>query len=45
MSLYNNTNHSVLLVGLFHSSFDATTAQCGFAGQFTQARRDCLLDT
>jgi membrane protease YdiL (CAAX protease family) len=25
MWLYNNTNHSVLLVGLFHSAFDVTT--------------------
>ena len=29
MWLYNNTNRSVLLVGLFHSSFDATTAKFG----------------
>jgi membrane protease YdiL (CAAX protease family) len=34
MWLYNNTGYSVLLVGLFHSSFDATTAQNGFAGEF-----------
>jgi uncharacterized protein len=34
MWLYNNTNYSVLLVGLFHSSFNATTAQNGFAGEF-----------
>jgi membrane protease YdiL (CAAX protease family) len=25
MWLYNNTNHSVLLVGMFHSAFDVTT--------------------
>jgi membrane protease YdiL (CAAX protease family) len=25
MWLYNNTNHSVLLVGMFHSTFDVTT--------------------
>ena len=29
MWLYNNTNRSVLLVGMFHSSFDATTAKFG----------------
>jgi hypothetical protein len=29
MWLYNNTGYSVLLVGLFHSSFDATTAAFG----------------
>jgi membrane protease YdiL (CAAX protease family) len=29
MWLYNNTNHSVLLVGMFHSAFDVTT-QRGF---------------
>jgi uncharacterized protein len=29
MWLYNNTGYSVLLVGLFHSSFDATTATFG----------------
>jgi len=34
MWLYNATGYSVLLVGLFHSSFDATTAQNGFAGEF-----------
>jgi uncharacterized protein len=34
MWLYNNTGYSVLLVGLFHSSFNATTAQNGFAGEF-----------
>jgi uncharacterized protein len=34
MWLYNNTNYSVLLVGLFHSSFDATTSRAGFAGEF-----------
>jgi membrane protease YdiL (CAAX protease family) len=34
MWLYNSTGYSVLLVGLFHSSFDATTAQNGFAGEF-----------
>jgi len=31
---YNNAGYSVLLVGLFHSSFNATTAQNGFAGEF-----------
>jgi len=31
MWLYNNTNRSVLLVGLFHSSFDTTTAGFGRA--------------
>jgi membrane protease YdiL (CAAX protease family) len=34
MWLYNATGYSVLLVGLFHSSFNATTAQNGFAGEF-----------
>jgi uncharacterized protein len=34
MWLYNNTSYSVLLVGLFHSSFDATTSRAGFAGEF-----------
>ncbi len=34
MCLYNATGYSVLLVGLFHSSFNATTAQNGFAGEF-----------
>jgi uncharacterized protein len=34
MWFYNNTGYSVLLVGLFHSSFNATTAQNGFAGEF-----------
>jgi hypothetical protein len=34
MWLYNNSGYSVLLMGLFHSSFDATTAQNGFAGEF-----------
>jgi hypothetical protein len=34
MWLYNATGFSVLLVGLFHSSFNATTAQNGFAGEF-----------
>ena len=34
MWLYNNTTRSVLLVGLFHSSFDATTSRAGFAGEF-----------
>jgi membrane protease YdiL (CAAX protease family) len=34
MWLYNNSGFSVLLVGLFHSSFNATTAQNGFAGEF-----------
>ena len=34
MWLYNNTKYSVLLVGLFHSSFDATTSMSGFAGEF-----------
>ena len=29
MWLYNNTGYSVLLVGLFHSSFDATTSAFG----------------
>lgn len=29
MWLYNNTNYSVLLVGLFHSSFNVTTAAFG----------------
>src|SRR5207245_10928220 len=29
MWLYNNTNRTVLLVGMFHSSFDATTAKFG----------------
>jgi membrane protease YdiL (CAAX protease family) len=31
MWLYNNTKYSVLLVGLFHSSFDATTSEFGRA--------------
>jgi hypothetical protein len=34
MWLYNHTKYSVLLVGLFHSSFDATTSMSGFAGEF-----------
>jgi hypothetical protein len=29
MWLYNNTNYSVLLVGLFHSSFNVTTSALG----------------
>jgi uncharacterized protein len=29
MWLYNNTNHSVLLVGIFHSSFNVTTSAFG----------------
>ncbi|MGQ0848209.1 MAG: CPBP family intramembrane glutamic endopeptidase [Actinomycetota bacterium] len=33
--LYNNTNHSVLLVGLFHSAFNATTQE--FARRFIPA--------
>ncbi len=31
MWLYNNTNRSVLLVGLFHSSFNVTTQTFGSA--------------
>lgn len=33
--LYNNTNHSVLLVGLFHSAFNVTTQE--FARRFIPA--------
>ena len=29
MWLYNNTNYSVLLVGIFHSSFNVTTSGYG----------------
>jgi membrane protease YdiL (CAAX protease family) len=31
MWLYNNTNYSVLLVGIFHSSFNATVTEFGSA--------------
>jgi uncharacterized protein len=31
MWLYNNTNYSVLLVGMFHSSFNVTTSEFGNA--------------
>jgi uncharacterized protein len=31
MWLYNNTHYSVLLVGIFHSSFNATVAEFGSA--------------
>jgi CAAX protease family protein len=34
MWFYNNTNKSVLLVALFHSTFNTTTAESGFSGEF-----------
>jgi uncharacterized protein len=34
MWLYNNTTRSVLLVGLFHASFNTTVAPNGFGGEF-----------
>jgi membrane protease YdiL (CAAX protease family) len=34
MWLYNNANRSVLLVGLFHASFNTTVAPNGFGGEF-----------
>ena len=32
--LYNNANRSVLLVGLFHATFNTTVAPNGFGGEF-----------
>jgi CAAX protease family protein len=34
MWLYNNTDKSVLLVGLFHATFNTTVAPNGFGGEF-----------
>jgi CAAX protease family protein len=34
MWLYNNANRSVLLVGLFHATFNTTVAPRGFGGEF-----------
>jgi uncharacterized protein len=34
MWLYNNTRRSVLLVGLFHASFNTTVSPRGFGGEF-----------
>jgi uncharacterized protein len=34
MWLYNNANRSVLLVGLFHATFNTTVAPNGFGGEF-----------
>jgi uncharacterized protein len=34
MWLYNNANRSVMLVGLFHVSFNTTVAPNGFGGEF-----------
>ena len=34
MWLYNNTTRSVLLVGLFHASFNTTVSPRGFGGEF-----------
>jgi membrane protease YdiL (CAAX protease family) len=37
MWLYNSTNRSVLLVGLFHSAFNTTVSPHGFGGEFIPA--------
>jgi uncharacterized protein len=34
MWLYNNTQRSVLLVGLFHAAFNTTVSPRGFGGEF-----------
>jgi membrane protease YdiL (CAAX protease family) len=43
MWLYNTTNRSVLLVGVFHSCFDATVSEAGFAGAFIPAKTAVLI--
>jgi membrane protease YdiL (CAAX protease family) len=43
MWLYNNTNYSVLLVGVFHSSFNSTASTPGFAGEFIPGSAGVLI--
>jgi hypothetical protein len=43
MWLYNNTNYSVLVVGMFHSSFNATASTPGFAGEFIPGSAGVLI--